>query len=668
MEKTGAIVVVITIFIHLFAAACTYVEKIRNGEQAFRYEQYSEAIPLLKKEYNKSKTRLERGKLAYLLAESYQRNNQPDEAIDWYRIAYDNQYGIDALKKYAFALKQSERYEEAIQAFQELGLEIGSPYEYRREIKSSEAAIAWKKEKMQVYEVESLPLNSRWSDYAPVLFKENQLVFTSDRGAATGEESYKRTGNSFSDLFVADLSSGSVTSFDAKLNTPGNEGSATFNANYSEVYFSRCVGGKRGDIYCQLVVSEWNGQNWSAPTPLPFVKEEVNYGHSSISKDGKTLYFECNDPEGWGGVDIWVVERTAQGWGTPQLMSRSINTEGNERYPFIDSDTLYFSSDYHEGMGGLDIFKSYKLKGRWTSAQNLKTPINSGADDFGYIIDYATAKKSPDIEYLGYFSSSRNTGEGADDIYKFTKKVPPPPPILPPSDSLPSKEDMISKLYLDVYILEKVYEVPDDPGSRVLGRKPIENAKVQATWNKKQPVSNVVGVEGLFSLALEENTDYRFLASKEGYLNTSAEFSTREIAPDPNVKEQRFVLEIVMEKIYRDQEIVLENIYYDFDKWDIREDAKPTLNSLVATLKLNPQIRIELGSHTDCRGNDNYNSLLSQRRAQSAVDYLVANEINAERLSAVGYGESVSRVDCVCARCTEDEHQMNRRTTFKIVE
>ena len=667
MERTGIIVISITVAIHLFVAACTYVEKIRDGKQAFQYEQYSEAIPLLKKEYSKSKTRLERGKIAYLLAESHQRNNQPSEAIDWYKIAYDNQYGSDALKKYAFALKQSERYEEAIQSFQELGIEIGSPYEYRREIKSCESALTWKKEKNPRYEVESLSLNSRWSDYAPSLFKD-QLVFTSDRGTATGEESYKRTGNAFSDIFIADLSSNRVDAFAPNLNTPSNEGSAVFNSNYSEVYFSRCTGGKRGDIYCQLVSSTWDGNGWSAPQPLPFLKEGVNYGHSTITKDGKTLYFECNDPDGWGGIDIWMVERTVEGWSTPQLLGRSINTEGNERFPFIDSDTLYFSSDYHEGMGGLDIFKSYKLNGKWTPAQNLKTPINSGGDDFGYIIDYATVQNATEIEYLGYFSSSRNTGEGQDDIYKFVKKIPPPKPIPTDKDSLPPTTTIAAKMYLDIFVLEKIFEAANDPTSRVLGRKPLEGAKLQIAAGKNKPINHTTGVEGLFALLLEENTDYRFLVSKEGYLTTASAFSTKEIARDPNVSEQRFVLEIVLEKIYKDQEIVLENIYYDYDKWDIREDAKPTLDKLAADLKLNPQIRIELGSHTDCRGNNNYNYLLSQRRAQAAVDYLVANTVNGERLVAVGHGENLLRVDCICAQCTEEEHQMNRRTTFKIID
>ena len=177
-----------------------------------------------------------------------------------------------------------------------------------------------------------------------------------------------------------------------------------------------------------------------------------------------------------------------------------------------------------------------------------------------------------------------------------------------------------------------------------------------------------VGEDGLFTLELNENTDYNFLASAENYLNNKAAFSTKGIGKDPENPMQRFEVEIVLDRIYLDQEIRLENIYYDYDKWDIRNDAKPTLDALTETLRLNPLIRIQLSSHTDCRGGEGYNEQLSQRRAQSAVDYLITKGIDAGRLSARGYGENQLEINCLCARCTEEEHQANRRTTFKILE
>ena len=205
------------------------------------------------------------------------------------------------------------------------------------------------------------------------------------------------------------------------------------------------------------------------------------------------------------------------------------------------------------------------------------------------------------------------------------------------------------------------------PNSKVLGRRPLDGASVVIeTGNKKQTLT--VKSDGFFSMTLAENTDYNFSASHDGYLSNVAKFSTKGIAKDPANPVQTFEIEIVLDKIYRNQEIVLENIYYDYDKWDIRPDAEPTLNRLADVLKQNPSIRIQLGSHTDCRGNDNYNQTLSQRRAESAVNYLISKGIDPNRLSAIGYGETQPAVGCACARCTESEHQANRRTTFKVVE
>lgn len=668
MDKMGKYIIGLAVFVHLFAAACTYTQKVRDGKFAFERKQYAVAIPMLKKEYSKAKTRLERGKIAFLLAESFKATGQQVDAIDWYRVAYDNQYGIEALKANALALKQAERYSEAIEAFRLLGLEIGSPYEYRKEIEACEKAIQWRQLAFKPYEIEIVSFNSRAADYAPQLYKDNQLVFTSDRKLSDKDPTYNWTGRSFSNLFVVNLESRQVTPFEPELNTVNNEGLAVFNANYSEVYFTRCFGGKLEDSYCKLMMSKWDGNSWSEPSMLPFVKENINYGQVTISKDGKTMYFDCNDPEGWGGSDIWMSQKVGNEWSTPRLLGRSINTNGNERFPFLDADTLYFASDTHIGMGGFDIFRSYKVNSNWIPAENLQTPINSGADDFGYIVDHKTARNSQEIEQLGYFTSSREGGDGKDDIYRFIKKVPPPPRPISLEDSLKKVEKPLAyKMILDGYVLEKIYEVPNNPSSRVLGRKPLVGAKVRlaATTGERKDIE--VGEDGYFSIDLTENTDYRFLASKSDYLTSSENFSTKDIARNPNVQEQRFEVEIVLEKIFINQEIVLENIYYDFDKWDIRDDAKPTLDKLASDLRLNPNIIIELSSHTDCRGNDRYNQQLSQRRAQSAVEYLISKGISPERMIAMGYGEAVLRANCVCARCTEEEHQLNRRTAFKIV-
>lgn len=661
---TKQLIYILPLLIISTLLSCNYTMKVRDGRMAYEVKQYAVAVDMLQKEYNKAKSRVEKGRLAYLLGLSYKELNQSDQSIDWFLTAYDYGAGVDALKEYAYALKRAERYKEAMDAFKNLGMEIGSPYEYRREINACEVAIGWKDIQYPEYEVDVMQFNSGAADYAPRLYKDNQLVFTSDRTAATGDDTYKWTGNSFSDLFVVDLSSNSVSTFNNQLNTPSNDGTVAFNSDFTEVYFTRCFGPKNQDAFCKLMKSEVQDESWSTPKVLDFVQEEINYGHPTISDDGRYLYFACNHPDGWGGFDIWVSERGEDGkWGPPLVLGRSINTIGNEKFPYIDADTLYFSSDFHTGMGGLDIFRSSKLNnGSWSPAFNLKPPVNSGGDDFGYIIDHQ-AKPAPGIIQVGYFTSTREEGIGGDDIYRFQKRIPPEPEVVAEE---PEKE-IEYKIVLEGYVLEKIYEDPTDPNSRVLGRRPLPESTVQVAFGKEKMNFNI-GEDGFFTMELEENTNYNFQASKEAYLTNRETFTTTGIGRDPNNPVRTYEIEIVLDKIFFDKEIVLENIYYDFDKWDIREDAKPTLNELAENLKLNPGISIQMGSHTDCRGNNAYNQDLSQKRAQSAVDYLISLGISSNRLEARGYGESQPAVDCVCSRCTEEEHQLNRRTTFKIIE
>lgn len=650
-------------FLLTFIVACTYTQKIRDGRTAHDRKQYAVAVKFLKKEYDKAKSRIEKGRLAYLLADSYQALNQSDQSIQWYRKAYDNQFGINALKDYAYSLKKAERYEEAALAFKELGLEIGSPYEYRKEIEACQAAIKWKKDNNLSYVVQLVDFNTGFADYAPVPFGNNQLIITSDRKGSTGEEQYNWTGNDFSDLFLVDLNANTVRLFDNKINTEENEGTVTFNEGFTEMVFTRCFSEtETEDAYCQLMISSKSADSWSVPKPLPFIKKGVNYGHPSLSKDGQELYFSSNDPDGWGGYDIYLSKRDNNVWTAPQILSRSVNTERDEKFPFIYQDTLYFSSNAHIGMGGLDIFKSYKLSnGGWSSAKNMKPPINSGGDDFAFIIDQSIAPEG-DLLQVGYLSSTREDGIGNDDIYKYEKRIPPTPPAL---EEVVEEEDY--KLILDVYVLEKIYENEGDPNSQILGRKPLNESELTITIGGKiQKIT--IGENGLYRIELTDDTDYGFLGSKEGYLKAVNKFSTKGIGKDPENPVQTFELELVLDRIFFNQEIELENIYYDFDESFIRDDAKPTLDELVANLKLNQELVIQLGSHTDCRGPARYNQDLSQKRAQSAVDYLIEKGISPERLSAKGYGENELAVDCICARCSEEEHQENRRTTFTILD
>lgn len=674
LQRTGFILAIGC----LFTISCNYTLKIKDGSTAYERKQFAVAIPMLAREQAKANTRKERGQLAYMLADAYRRTGNEAKAYEWFQVAYNNNYGLDALKQQAFSLKKLERYKEAREAFTQLGLEIGSRYEYRREITSCNIAEGWLNEMPDNgWTIEKAPFNSTDNDFAPVFYPDGRIVFTSDRSLSLGKENYTWTGHKFMDILIVEPNGASPQIFDNEINTKGNEGVPCFNSDATEMFFSRAVSAVKGEDALNKIylVSRGNVPGpWSTPVPIPFQKDKVNYLHPCLSSDGSTLYFASDDSDGWGGFDLYSMKRSPNsetGWEEPQILGRNINTPGNELFPSFDADTLYFASNGIAGMGGLDIFRTFKsVRNAWAPPINLKAPINGGSDDFGFVVMPATnsgeAKAPGDLIKYGFFSSNR-TVNGAfegDNIYKFEQRVPPPKP--PKVDTVESKP-LEFKLILEGYVLEKILTDPTDPNSKVLGRKPLSGAAVQALFGVKK--SNFkTGEDGMFRMELSENMDYDFVASLAGYLSNSAKFSTKGIARDPSNPVQTFEIEIVLDKIFRDREIVLENIYYDFDKWDIRADAAPTLNQLADVLKQNPDIKIELGSHTDCRGNNAYNQNLSQRRAQSAVNYLISRGIEPSRLSAIGYGESQPAAICACSRCTESEHQTNRRTTFKVLE
>lgn len=649
----------------LLLTACTYTAKITDGATAVDRKQYSVAVPMLQKEYKKAKTRKVKGEVAFNLGNSLRETGKDEEALEWYQKAYDNNAGPPALQEKAAALKRLERYEEAIQVYTDLGFEIGSKYEYRKDIQGAELAMKWRDEekagKEQAFEVAPVAFNSRQADYAPVPFGD-QLVFTSDRSASTGEEKYKWTGRGFSDLFSVDIDgSASADPFASNLNTENHEGTPAFSADGQEMIFTRCSSpAKRADAYCALYRSERLGDGWGPAQLLPFIKPGHNYMHPALSQNGKRLYFSAVLEDGWGGYDIYVSNRKADGtWGEPILMNRAINTQGNEQFPTLDGDTLYFASDGLEGMGGLDIYRTHPMSnGRFSAPKNLRNPVNSGADDFGFTV-VRRQGTGLDQTTTGYFSSARSGGEGSDDIYAYTLKVLPPPP--------PDPTPITYRNVLDVYVVEKIYEEPGNPRSRVLGKKPVPNATIQASIGDQSRTVNA-NEEGQLSLVLVDDQQYQFRADRDEYLAAEGTFSSRNLPKDPEAPEQRYELELELEKIFRNQEIVLENIYYDFAESFIREDAKPSLDQLTALLQRNPEIKIELGSHTDCIGKDGYNQTLSEARAQAAVAYLVEQGISEDRLAYQGYGEKQPIVECICERCSEEERQRNRRTSFRILE
>jgi peptidoglycan-associated lipoprotein len=657
---------------------CAYTLPVKDGRTAYERKRFTQAIPMLEREYNAAKSRNERGQLAYQLAESYRRTGQTAASLDWYNKSYENNGGPDALRGYAYTLKQLQRYPEAREQFKQLGIEIGSPYEYRKEINACTIAEGWIKESAaNGIRVETAHFNAPENDFAPTWAPDGRLLFSSDRAVAQGKSEYAWTGHRFMDMFIVEPDAASAQAFDLTLNTATHEATPAFTRKGDRICVVRTEGAyDTDDQYCRLYEAERLGDSWAALRPLTFQKDKVNYLHPAYGPDGNTLYYAANDPDGWGGYDLYVVTRqpnSATGWSEPRALSRNINTPANELFPSWDADTLYFASDGLGGMGGLDIFRTYKMdRTSWAPPINMKSPLNSGYDDFGLIYrpDVAPAPNTPrkpgDLVRSGFFTSNRplESAKGGDDVLRFEIRVAPPAPV---KRDTPPAGPIVHTLLLDIYILEKIFSEADNPNAKVLGRKPLAGTTLViesgATRQTVSPDAN-----GFYQLKLAEQTDYVFTAKLDGYLTNSGKFSTKGIAKSPNQPTQTFELEIVLDRIFRNREIVLENIYYDYEKSDIRPDAEPTLNRLADILRQNPTIRIQMGSHTDCRGNDGYNQNLSQARAQSAVNYLIAKGIGADRLEAIGYGERAPAADCACAKCTEPEHQTNRRTTFKVLD
>jgi len=648
---------------------CEFTYKIKSGEEAYEIKQYAVATEMLGEEYGKTNVPQERAQKAYMMALSYEYMNNSRLAADWFKIASEDGYGDEALAKYAHNLTRLQKYDEAITIYRQLMAKSGNSTLYRPDITACNQAMQWLTDAdKSAYTINTVEFNSSSADFAPYVMGPDVVLFTSDRDNGGGE-SYNWTGRSFSDIYVAHTDANTVEKFDPVINSKHNDGTITFTSDRNKIYFSRCAQGDQYDFYCKLMMSEKRGGSWVEPVEMPFAKDGVNYAHPTLSENDSLMVFSSNDPDGAGGYDLYYTTLTAAGWADPIMLTGRINTIGDEMYPSLHKDTLYFSSDHHVGMGGLDIFYSYiNARGDWTPAFNLKAPVNSGWDDFGFVVDTYTPMRGNVIQQ-GYFSSSRDSGSGSDDIYSFTRSLP----VVQSDDQIadveiePEEENIHYELYLAVRVMEPIFADNNDPNSERTGKRPLVRARVNIEEGIRGSTFRT-DEDGYLIMSIDWENTYAITAKFSGFLSKHVEFNAKVLEKDPENPITTHNVEIVLDPIFRGKEILLNDIYYDLDKWNIRSDAEPSLNGLVSILKDNPRIRIELGSHTDCRADDEYNIDLSQKRAQSAVDYLISRGIAGTRLQAVGYGETQFAIDCECTQCTEEEHQANRRTTFKIVQ
>lgn len=649
MKRAGLfLLVVLTLF-----SCKTKVGAIKNGEDAYERKLYNTASTLLEKEFAAEKNPIKKQEKALLIAAAYEKNNDALNAASWYKKA-SSEVGnktAEACFKLGQMLKVQELYDSAIVLFRQAS-RLGTEQNTRKEIVSSRNAMYWQNEFTRISVKNLDAVNSKYSDFAPAIWN-GKLIFTSSRNEAAGEAINGWTGEKFGDLFIAGKTSKGdfvrPVSFDSEINTNAYEGTACFSADGKNLFFTRCNAAEKVNQYCHVFFSTFNGVSWSEPLMLELFPDTFNVGQPAISKSGKLLVVS-SDYNGFGGKDIFYFTKTDTGWSRPANASGTINTTGDEMFPWLDeNDHLYFASNGLPGMGGLDIFRAERTKRGWKQAENLKSPINSGADDFAYFIEkYRPVNDEDTILMNGYFSSSRKGGKGSDDIYKF------------------------EELWLNQYevrgkVLTKQLEDENNPESKVLGLVPLRLAKCELKTAAGDSVATfITDTGGIFFFTLEANTAYQILASKNDYFANSAEVSTFGKKSKDSVLISQYV-EIELDKIFTSKEIVIPNIYYDYDKATLRPESMVVLDSLIDFFTINQAIHVEIGSHTDSRGSDEYNLKLSQNRAQSVVDYLIEHGIDKSRLLAKGYGETRPVNGCVNGvNCTEEEHQKNRRTTFRV--
>ena len=580
----------------------------------------------------------------FLLAESLRKSNRLWQAEKFYRDAIKN--GINDEMAYYYlvlSLKANNNYEQADSLI----------INYLKKGEDESVISLLRKEAIYINNLKNYPdtsyyrvknlkaINTKFAEYSPS-FSNEKLYFVSNRQS---EKIYSGTGTPFTDLYEiksrgANVDINSLKKLEDNINQEKvNEGSITFSEDGTYMIFAKGNDGKSsGRNNVDLYWSRFRRGGWTNPRLLNVNTSRSWDSTPFLSKDGKTLYFASNRSKGYGGTDIYKANVNRRGrWINIQNMGPEINTSGNELFPSVTEDgRLYFSSDSHEGFGGLDIFVASRRGGKITIT-NPGKPLNSRGDDFGV---------NPYNPTRGFFTSNREGGAGDDDIYTFVNDDP--------------------NLKIVNYTLKGTTLTPksDTKELNVLG-----NSTVKLLDREGQVIEETfTDSDGNFKFIVYSDEEYILIGEKENYFSTRGEFSTIGKELDKS-KLKEFITNVeyeknlILDRIIVNKSIVLDNIYYDLDKSDIREDAAVELDKLIVILRDNPNISIELSSHTDDRASVDYNQNLSQRRAESAVSYILSKGIDDNRITARGYGESQL---IILNAETEDEHQINRRTEFKV--
>lgn len=645
-----------TYILLLLAASFLYScksAKLSDAEEKQRIGEYYEAAAIYRKVYTKTppKKRDLRGYIAYRMAECNRLINNTPRATSAYMNALRYDYPDSTVNlRLGQMYQKSGRYPEAITYYDQFLASDPTSILALNGIKGSEMTPEWRKVPTR-YEIKRMEkFNSRRGEFSPMLAgdKYDQLYFASSRSKDKEAKISAITGQNNNNLFQVKQDEKGVwlapVELEDEVNTEFDEGTPSFSPDGNTMYYTYCSQDPESARTSEIYVSTRSSAKWSKGTRASIVKDSVTaLGHPAISPDGKYLFFTSDAVGGFGGKDLFRARVMGNDFGPMENLGPEINTPGDEMFPYVrDSVTLYFASNGHPGMGGLDLFKA-KLDstGVW-KVENLGYPFNSMGDDFG--ITFAGKQEK------GFFSSNRNDARGFDHLFSF---------------ELPTITVFIEGIVNDV----DEYPI-EDATVRIVGKDGL-NVKVPA---KK---------DGTYRVELERDIRYVMMASARGYLNQNFELVT-----GPEEKNETYVVDFFLSPISKP--VVIDNIFYDFDKATLRPESKKALDEMIKMLNDNPNVTIELGAHTDRKGTDAYNERLAQRRAQSVVDYLIAGGIATDRLEAKGYGESVPKtinkkmvksfdflkegdvlteefILTLPPEQQETADQINRRTEFKVL-
>jgi outer membrane protein OmpA-like peptidoglycan-associated protein len=600
--------------------------RFQQAHQAYDLMQYPRAERLFEKALAKKEDRGARARLA----DSYRRhNNWTNALVNYAQLQGARPLSGDTALQFGEVLMAIGEHDEAADLFLHVLQQTPENRHALDLYESTQGYSSFYKDSDRFF-VNRLTIPGVASAFAGIPYR-NGLLFAGERdlversASPWNERSYLDMYHTVSKTEVTWLVAEPVP---GKVNGPYHDGPAALSNDGSTLYFTR-------SNYVKHKLQKDNGNtshlklfrakldstgNWSDLHAFAYNDERWSTGHPALSADGRILYFASDRPGGFGGSDIWRCKDIGTGWGVPENLGPTVNTPGNELFPVINANTLHFSSSGHVNMGGLDIFETQEINGRWSDPVNLNAPINTTRDDFFFILD-STGK-------AGYLSSDR---DGVDQIYAFSLYEP--------------------VFYLDGFVADEdgPFLANVELALREIG---TENDTIMLT-----------GIDGKFQFPLKANADYIVKATSDDHLSRSVHLSTKGLTQSDTLH-----AELRMSELKVGQSIAIDNIYYDYDKWDIRPDAALQLDKLLGFFRDNPEVTFELGSHTDSRGGDMYNLVLSDARANSAVNYLIQHGVDPDRITAKGYGEGTLVNGCRNGvKCTEEDHQANRRTEFTVV-